>query len=128
MVLPLSEEVVTLFIIHGLGGQNGECLRKIQHAWKNVVKRRPEWGLWSCRASSTAAWEKYLRELEQDQALAEKEELTAALAGSESREAKAKNQLQERIILLEAYVARGKLHNEHLEQQRRQGLMELISE
>ncbi|RDX74821.1 hypothetical protein CR513_45380, partial [Mucuna pruriens] len=51
-----------------------------------------------------------------------------ALANFESREAKAKNQLcqlQERIILLEVDVAKGKLHNEHLEQQRRQGIMEL---
>ncbi|RDX65907.1 hypothetical protein CR513_55387, partial [Mucuna pruriens] len=53
------------------------------------------------------------------------------LVGSELREAKAKNQLhqlQERIILLEAGVARGKLHNERLEKQRRQRLMELVSE
>ncbi|RDY09575.1 hypothetical protein CR513_06036, partial [Mucuna pruriens] len=53
LVLPLPEEAVTSFVIHGLGGQNGECLRKIWHAWKSVVKSGLEWGPWSCGASST---------------------------------------------------------------------------
>ncbi|RDX96103.1 hypothetical protein CR513_21283, partial [Mucuna pruriens] len=54
-----------------------------------------------------------------------------ALDGFESREAEVKDQLrqlQERISLLKADVARSKLHNELLEQQRRQGLMEFVSE
>ncbi|RDX95148.1 hypothetical protein CR513_22362, partial [Mucuna pruriens] len=179
MVLPLSKEAFTPFIIHGLRGQNGEYLRKIRRAWKEVVIRGPEWGPRSCGASSkctlltfedpqlnateegstesqrplkrsreadpnprmsqessqraaldrAAAREKYLRELEQDPALIEKEELTAVLADSKLREVEVKTQLcqlQERVSLLEADVARSKLHNKHLESKRRKVLMELV--
>ncbi|RDX95746.1 hypothetical protein CR513_21689, partial [Mucuna pruriens] len=79
----------------------------------------------------TAAREKCLRELERDQALLEKEELIAALADARLKEDDARDhlhQLQERITLLEEDVAKGKLHNKHLEKQRRQGLVELTDE
>ncbi|RDX77662.1 hypothetical protein CR513_42169, partial [Mucuna pruriens] len=53
MILPPSKKVVTPFILHDLGAQKGECLRKIRQAWKKVVKKEPEWGLLSYGASSS---------------------------------------------------------------------------
>ncbi|RDX81524.1 hypothetical protein CR513_37773, partial [Mucuna pruriens] len=53
MVLPPSEEAVTPFIIHNLWIQEGEHLRRIRHAWKNIVKKGSKWGLRSCGASSS---------------------------------------------------------------------------
>ncbi|RDX92991.1 hypothetical protein CR513_24816, partial [Mucuna pruriens] len=53
MVLPSSKEVITPFVIHGLGVQNGEYLRKIRRSWKGVVRRGFEWGPRSCEASSS---------------------------------------------------------------------------
>ncbi|RDX98902.1 hypothetical protein CR513_18117, partial [Mucuna pruriens] len=38
MVLPPSKEVVTPFVIYDLGIQEGEYLRRIRHAWKNVLQ------------------------------------------------------------------------------------------
>ncbi|RDX77594.1 hypothetical protein CR513_42245, partial [Mucuna pruriens] len=72
------------------------------------------------RWARVATQEKYRRELEQEQALEEKDELTSALANAELREAKVQSQLhqfQGHIASLEAKVAKSKLHNEHLEQQ-----------
>ncbi|RDY01162.1 hypothetical protein CR513_15542, partial [Mucuna pruriens] len=74
----------------------------------------------------TVAQEKSL-----ERALLEKEELVAALADARLKENDAKDhlhQLQEQITLLEADVTKGKLHNERLEKQRRQGLVELADE
>ncbi|RDX76682.1 hypothetical protein CR513_43304, partial [Mucuna pruriens] len=78
-----------------------------------------------------ATQERYLRELAREQALVEKDELTSALANSGLREDEIQNQLhqlQGRIASPEAEIAKSKLHNEHLEKQRCQGLAELVSE
>ncbi|RDY01268.1 hypothetical protein CR513_15420, partial [Mucuna pruriens] len=53
MVLPPSEDVITPFVIHGLGVQNGEYLRKIRRSWKNIVIRGLECRPGSCGASSS---------------------------------------------------------------------------
>ncbi|RDY00260.1 hypothetical protein CR513_16576, partial [Mucuna pruriens] len=53
MVLPPSEEVVTPFILHDLGIQEGEHFKKIHQAWKKTIRKGPEWGLRSCEASSS---------------------------------------------------------------------------
>ncbi|RDX82626.1 hypothetical protein CR513_36560, partial [Mucuna pruriens] len=53
MVLPPSEEAVTPFILHSLGIQEGEHLKKICQAWKKVIRKGSEWGLQSCGASSS---------------------------------------------------------------------------
>ncbi|RDY11798.1 hypothetical protein CR513_03487, partial [Mucuna pruriens] len=45
MVLPPSEEAITPFVIHSLGAQHGVHLRKIQRAWKNIIRKGPEWEL-----------------------------------------------------------------------------------
>ncbi|RDX85171.1 hypothetical protein CR513_33666, partial [Mucuna pruriens] len=37
MVLPPTEEVVTPFIIHGIGAQNGEFLKRIWHPCKSII-------------------------------------------------------------------------------------------
>ncbi|RDX72863.1 hypothetical protein CR513_47591, partial [Mucuna pruriens] len=65
---------------------------------------------------------KGLRELERDQALLEKEELTTALEDARSREGSAKDQirqLREQIDLLKAEVVGHRLSNEYLERQKR---------
>ncbi|RDX79149.1 hypothetical protein CR513_40462, partial [Mucuna pruriens] len=60
MVLPLIERAITPFIIHGIGMQNGEYIKRIRHAWKSIIRKGPEWGLWSCAASSSyKAWLKH---------------------------------------------------------------------
>ncbi|RDX93148.1 hypothetical protein CR513_24621, partial [Mucuna pruriens] len=53
MVLPPSEEAVTPFILHGLGIQEGEQLKKICQAWKKTIRKGHEWRLRSCGASSS---------------------------------------------------------------------------
>ncbi|RDX89118.1 hypothetical protein CR513_29198, partial [Mucuna pruriens] len=147
MVLPLSEEAVTPFIFHDLGAQEGEYLRKIHQAWKKVIKKGPEWGLRSygassgykswlwCRLETTfltfndprerefevIAREKGLRELEREQTLLEKEELTTTLEDARSREGNAKDQirqLREQIDLLKAEVVGHRFHNEYLERKK----------
>ncbi|RDX92087.1 hypothetical protein CR513_25838, partial [Mucuna pruriens] len=40
MVLPPLEEATTPFIIYGMGAQNGDCFKKIRHAWKNIDMNR----------------------------------------------------------------------------------------
>ncbi|RDX91460.1 hypothetical protein CR513_26556, partial [Mucuna pruriens] len=52
IILPLSEEAVVPFILHGLGIQEGEYLKKIRQAWKKIIRKGHEWGLQSCGASS----------------------------------------------------------------------------
>ncbi|RDX83328.1 hypothetical protein CR513_35769, partial [Mucuna pruriens] len=189
MVLSLPKETVAPFILHDLGIQEGEYLKKICQAWKKIIKKGLEWGLWSYEALSSykswlhhkvesiflmfgdprfevleselaglqgkwkeldsqeseksreipkiepwfqiAAQEKGLRELEWNQALLEKEELIAALADVRSKEEDARGhlrQLQEQIALLKTEMAKYKLHNEYLEKQRRQGLVEIAKE
>ncbi|RDY04082.1 hypothetical protein CR513_12249, partial [Mucuna pruriens] len=39
MILPLIEEAITLFMVYGLGAQNGELFRRIMQAWRNVLKK-----------------------------------------------------------------------------------------
>ncbi|RDX79577.1 hypothetical protein CR513_39987, partial [Mucuna pruriens] len=39
MVLPQTERIVALFIIHGIGMQNREYLKKIWHAWKKSSRK-----------------------------------------------------------------------------------------
>ncbi|RDX75798.1 hypothetical protein CR513_44281, partial [Mucuna pruriens] len=57
MALPSSDEALTPFILHDLGMQNGEGLKRIQQAWKSTVRKGPEWGPRSYRASpSYKAW------------------------------------------------------------------------
>ncbi|RDX73770.1 hypothetical protein CR513_46577, partial [Mucuna pruriens] len=57
MALPPSNEAIIPFVIHDLRVQNGECLKKIRQAWRSVVRKGPEWGPWSCGASSSyKAW------------------------------------------------------------------------
>ncbi|RDX66183.1 hypothetical protein CR513_55078, partial [Mucuna pruriens] len=180
MVLPPSDEALTTFIIHDLGIQNMEYLKRIRQAWKSVVRKGPERGLvvakphlttnprlnadkesglGQVRLGEPSKWklvctrmpkedterahreeeswsqaitqEMYFREIEREQALAEKQELKTALAKSRRREAKAKDQLSqlwERARILKAKSAKNRLQREHLESQRQQRMVELILE
>ncbi|RDX73764.1 hypothetical protein CR513_46571, partial [Mucuna pruriens] len=63
MALPPFDEAITPFVIHDLGVQNGECLKKIRQAWRSVIRKGLEWGPRSCRASSSyKAWLKNILE------------------------------------------------------------------
>ncbi|RDX94359.1 hypothetical protein CR513_23259, partial [Mucuna pruriens] len=70
--------------------------------------------------SKRACWKRksgYLREIERDQALVEKEELKATLVESRIKEVEAKDQLgqlQERVCLLDAEFVKNKLRDEYL--------------
>ncbi|RDX82953.1 hypothetical protein CR513_36198, partial [Mucuna pruriens] len=42
MALPPFEEATTPFVMHDLGMQNGEFLKKIRQAWRSIVRKGPE--------------------------------------------------------------------------------------
>ncbi|RDX97749.1 hypothetical protein CR513_19460, partial [Mucuna pruriens] len=57
MALPPFDEAITPFILHNLGVQNGEFLKKIRQSWKSVIRKGLEWGPRSYKASpSYKAW------------------------------------------------------------------------
>ncbi|RDX75075.1 hypothetical protein CR513_45087, partial [Mucuna pruriens] len=161
MALPPPKEAITPFIIHDLGAQDGGCLKNASLTFEdprlsasgephssharphNPLKQKsddnPEHpsGQGANKKAYRESWswaisqERYIREIEWDQALDEKEELKAALPESQKKEAEVSiqlSQLREKTRLLEDESARARLQSKHLENKRWKTLAELVEE
>ncbi|RDX89093.1 hypothetical protein CR513_29218, partial [Mucuna pruriens] len=135
MIRAHPEEIITLFRIHDSEAHSGEHHRRIRHTWKNLRDRvrqiRLPGGKTRRQDSETQAYET----LE----VLKTEELQEALEQMKSEQGSSKRKLEatiiaqafaeeeaKRVSLLEEEGARARLYKEHLEGQRRQGLVELV--